>query len=436
LATSSGTQGSARVLAMALPLLFLHVDYQPSVSLGRVGIELSDVALLAILAAALATRRLALLAPGRILYALAAALLAWIAVTVGLADGAYDTGKHAVAAAGFAEYVLLALAVPPLLVGRERFRSFAWVLAVIAALAASVAAIQFVGVDIFGGAGAGRRQPSFVGFHDLAALAGAALASGIAGLALGRLPTRLVTVSCAAGAVGLALSASVAGGAVLLAAAVLVGLVAARRRELTVRRLGAIAAVVGVTLVAIVGVRGGDLSQFARFVGLLPEERTTVEDVQTYSHRALLAYLGVQVFLDQPLAGAGWQATDEFATLGPHLPEARSEFPDLAGQAFPTPEQPYGVQNAWVQSLSDLGIVGFLLFAATLLVPVLVGARTALRAAEPLAALVGAAMLLVAAGVWTAQGLVAASPLQAVTFLAFGLVVVGLNENGARGRTR
>lgn len=420
---------------MALPLLFLHVDYQPSVSIGSVGIELSDLAVLVAVAVALGARRAwSRLAPGRIAYALAGALLAWIGLSVMLAtasDRVYDASTHAVSAAGFAEYALLAVALPLLVLRREHVVLLGWVLTLTAALAAFVALLQYAGVDVFDAAGAGRRQASFVGFHDLAVLAGAVLALGVAGIALGRLPQRLVVVACAAGAVGLALSASVAGGAGLLAATTLIILVAAKRRELSGRRLATIAAVVGATLVTIVGVRGGDLSQFARFVGIISEERTTVEDVQTYSHRTLLAYLGVEVFREHPLAGAGWQASDEFATLKPHLPAARREFPDLAEQAFPTAAQPYGVQNAWVQSLADLGTVGFLLFAATLLVPVALGARSALRAADPLAALAGAAILLVAAGVWAAQGLIATTPLEALTFLGVGLVVVGLNENAS-----
>ena len=431
LATSPGTQWPARVLAAALPLLFLHVDYQPSVELGRAGIELSDLAVLALVATAVATGSLAELRRGRLLYLLTGGLLAWIGLSVLLAaaaDRPYDGWTHAVSAAGFAEYALLAAALP--LLARGRVGLLAWILGAVAALAAFVALLQFAGVDVFGGAGAGRRQPSFVGFHDLAALAGTVLALGVAAIALGRLPRRLVVLLCAGGAVGLALSASVAGGAGVFAATLLVLFVAARRGDLTARRLAAVAAVVGATLVTVVGVRGGDLSQFARFAGLLPEERTTVEDVQTYSHRTLLVYLGWQVFLDHPVAGAGWHASDEFAALEPHLPAARREFPDLAEQAFPTPAQPYGVQNGWVQSLSDLGTIGFLLFAATLLVPAAVGARRALAPAEPYAALAGAAALLVAAGVWTAQGLVAATPLEAVTFLGLGLVVVGLHENG------
>jgi O-antigen ligase len=437
LATSPGTQWPARVLAAALPLLFLHVDYQPSLELGRAGIELSDLAVLALVAAALATGSLGELRRGWLLYLLTGGLLAWIGISLLLAAAAerpYDAWTHVVSAAGFAEYALLAAALP--LLARGRVTLLAWILGSVAALAAFVALLQFAGVDIFGGAGAGRRQPSFVGFHDLAALAGAVLALGVVAIALGRLSRRLVVLLCAGGAVGLALSASVAGGAGILAATLLVLLVAARRDDLTTRRLATVAAVVGATLVTIVGVRGGDLSQFARFTGLLPEERTTVEDVQTYSHRTLLVYLGWQVFLDHPVAGAGGHASDEFATLEPHLPAARREFPDLAEQAFPTPALPYGVQNGWVQSLSDLGTVGFLLFAATLLVPVAVGARRAFGTAEPYAALAGAASLLVAAGVWTAQGLVAATPLEAVTFLGLGLVVAGLHENGGRELVR
>jgi O-antigen ligase len=63
------------------------------------------------------------------------------------------------------------------------------------------------------------------------------------------------------------------------------------------------------TVVGVVALRGGDLAQFGRFVGLLEAQETTSADVQTYSHRTLLGYFGLRVFADHPVTGAGWQAS-------------------------------------------------------------------------------------------------------------------------------
>ncbi len=77
------------------------------------------------------------------------------------------------------------------------------------------------------------------------------------------------------------------------------------------------------------------------------------------------------------------------------------------------------MQNLYVETLADLGLVGFALllalFAAAL--------RTALRAAPGSALpLVGLGWLLLAAGVWNGIGLVPGIPLAALTWLALGLV--------------
>jgi O-antigen ligase len=84
------------------------------------------------------------------------------------------------------------------------------------------------------------------------------------------------------------------------------------------------------------------------------------------------------------------------------------------------PGRRYGVQNAWVQALADLGAIGFLLVAALFALPLWRAGRRAL--AHPgWTALAAAGMLLVVAAVWTAQGLVAALALDTLTWLGIGL---------------
>jgi O-antigen ligase len=84
--------------------------------------------------------------------------------------------------------------------------------------------------------------------------------------------------------------------------------------------------------------------------------------------------------------------------------------------AFPTRKHEWGVQNAYVQSAADLGLVGLVLWLA----PFALALVLALRANAPPGA-VAAFALLAAMGVWGGQGLVAGIPLDAVTWLALGL---------------
>ena len=410
----------ALVLASALPLLLLHGDYQPGLSLGlggtTVDVELSDLAVAAVLAAALvAVRRgarangLRLLLPGALFLA---AAVAGIAVGTAQAEG-YATAAHIVTALVWIEYASLAVAVPLLVRDAASLRVVLWTLAAALAVFDAIALLQF----------AGARQPSLVGFHDLGAAGGVALSVGLAAAAT-RPPwasTRLLSALCATGAVGTILAGSVAAALGLVVALAVVLGAGRAAGVLGGRRAAALTALAAVTVLGVVLLRGGDLGQFARFVGLLPPERTTTEDVQTYSHRTLLGYLGLRVALEHPVVGAGWQATTQYETLAPYVPDARRRFPDVAEQAFPRPDVAYGVQNAYVQALADLGPVGLLAFAGALLVPLAAGARAAARGSA--AALAGAAALAVCAGVWTALGLVGGIATLALTALAAGLVV-------------
>ena len=420
----------AALLAVVTPLVLFHVDYQPGVTLGSgatdVDIVLSDV-LLVLLGAVVARRLLrdgvAVLRPG---------LPLWIARPAGCSPGSgsqpstrsssdrdYAFGQHLVTAAKFAEYAVLALAVPVLARTRGELELLLGAIAGWAALATSVGLAQFAGLDVFDAWAAGRRQPSFLGHHDFAALSGCAFAIGLGALVFQK-HKLLAAAACAAGALGLLVSGSVAGLLGAVAAVAAAGLVAYSRRS-GLRSVAVAAAGVVATGLLLVAFRGNDLDDFLRFTGVLdPKQEQETRGVETYSHRTLLAYLGLRIWTDHPIVGAGWQASGEYDLVSRYVPDARKRFPDVPEEAFPLPGRRYGVQNAWVQSLSDLGLVGFALFAGLIGTGLWLSLRRALRAAA-WPALAAAGMLLVVAAVWTAQGLVAALALDTLTWIALGL---------------
>src|SRR3954447_20551605 len=105
----SGVSTGAAALALAIPFLFLHIKYQPGVRvpLGstHLGLELSDLAVLVVALTALREglrHGFARLRPGLSLWVAAALLIVWIFVRS-------QSLTHAVTAAKFAEYALLAV---------------------------------------------------------------------------------------------------------------------------------------------------------------------------------------------------------------------------------------------------------------------------------------------------------------------------------------
>ena len=126
----------------------------------------------------------------------------------------------------------------------------------------------------------------------------------------------------------------------------------------------------------------------------------------------MLAYIGWQIFLDHPIAGAGWQSLGEGrAGLRAATSTTRAaRFPDTARAGVPVARaSPYGVQNAYMQALADLGLdrLGLLLARS----PPASGSRVrAVWRGPPPAVLPGVlagAWLLLVMGIWAA---VASSP--------------------------
>jgi hypothetical protein len=401
-------------LAAAVPILFLHIKYQPGIRVPvgstHLGLELSDAAVLVVGIAALAEgvrRGFAPLRPALGLWIAAAALLVWILVRS-------ESLKHAITAVKFAEYALLALACPLLLRRRTDWELVAGVAGAWSAVATVVGVLQFAGLGIADAWPAGRRQPSFLGHSDFAALSALALGIGLAALVFAR--RRAGWIPVVTGALGLILAGATAGLIGVTAGVVALGYAASMRRTLRPLDVARIGAIVAVIAAGVLALRAGDFDQFLRFLHVKRQEQSTSANVQTYAHHTLLAYVGYRIWRSHPVAGAGWQGSNDPDNVDPVLPAAHRKFPDEPPIAFPTRAHEYGVQSAYVQAAADLGVIGLALW----LLPFAVGIVLALRANAPPGAL-AAFVLLAAMGLWGAQGLVAGVPLDALTWLGLGL---------------
>jgi O-antigen ligase len=82
------------------------------------------------------------------------------------------------------------------------------------------------------------------------------------------------------------------------------------------------------------------------------------------------------------------------------------------------------VQDVWIQSLADLGVVGLALLVATFAAVFVLGLKV-VRARLDAAALVGLSWTALVVWLWAAQSFVAGIPLDAVTWLGFGFVATG-----------
>ena len=425
----SGISPGVAALSLAVPFLFLHIKYQPGVRVPlastHLGIELSDVAIVVVAAFAVREGRRAGFAPLRPalpLWIAAAGLVVWVAVRS-------QSLTHLVTAAKFSEYALLAVSLPLVLRRRDDWEVVAAAVVAWSVVATGFGLLQIFGLHIADAWAAGRRQPSFLGHSDFAALSAFALAIGLAAVLIGR--RRIGWVGVVAGAAGLMLAGATAG--LIGTAAGAVGLLYAvsRRRRLVLRDFTVSGLVVAVVAAGVLVLRAGDFEHFLRFLHLKGAE-TQTSNIETYSHHTLLAYIGYRIWRDHPVVGAGWQASTEPATVDPQLPAAHRKFPDVAPLAFPTREHEWGVQNAYVQSAADLGLVGLVLFVT----PFLLALLYALRANAPPGA-VATFTILAAMGIWIGQGIVAGIPLDAVTWLGMGLAATAVAERiptAARGR--
>jgi hypothetical protein len=422
----------AVVLALALPVLFLHVAYQPGVSVGfgstSATAYLSDFAVWIVALAALATglvQGFARLRAGLPVWLTGAAFLGWILVAVAYGTGrtpGYSWHVHGVTALKFAEYALLALSAPLLIRRRGDVAIVFTSLTLWSALATAVGLAQFFGAQIFLAGTAGRRQASFLSSLDFTALSGAALLVGLTALTLPALglDRRLAWAAVVSGALGVILGGSISGVLGLAAAGVAILAVQVARGELRAHRVLVIGLTCAVVVVGALAIRGSDLDAFVHFVGASTKSKPPSK-IETYAHRTLLLWLGFEIWKDHPLLGSGFEAATEPGAFEPHLAAAHRRFPDEAPAAFPSrsPQRRYGAQNLYVETLADLGAVGLALLAALFAAGIWIAARAGLAGvALGTLALAWLALLL---GLWTAQGFVAGIPLDALLWLGFGL---------------
>jgi hypothetical protein len=426
---------AALVLAVAVPFVFLHAHYQPHLAAGQVDVDLTD---LAILAAALAglwdglRRGWRPLRAGLTIWPPLAGFLVLIVLSLAWArygDPHYVLGSHLVSALKFCEYAVLAPAAALALRARADRRVFFWAVALWASFLALVAALQFLGVvNEFEGRRPVQREPSYIGIHDLGAFAGAGLSMLFAAIVLAPVKAR-ARIAGIAGAVGVALAAAfdAVGGMVVAAAAIWV--VARRRGRISVPRTAALAGVCALVVIAAILLRSSSIVSFMRFLGVKANNQQTSGHVQSYAQRVMLGYIGVRIWLNHPVVGAGWQESQLPHSFAPILPAAHRRFHSQPAYAFPAPQHEWGVQNGIVQTLADLGVVGLLLLAATFAAAFRLLVRVARRGPPDLArsALAATGWLILAIAVFTGTGLLAGAVVDAQLWLGLGLAAA-LNE--------
>jgi hypothetical protein len=174
---------------------------------------------------------------------------------------------------------------------------------------------------------------------------------------------------------------------------------------------------IALAMLGAVAMRGNDLGHY---LGLKRTKHPST-DVESYAHRTVLAYIGYRIWRDHPIAGVGFEASNDASRYLRYVPAAKARYPHQPALVFPTATRSYGVQNFYVQHLADLGVVGLLLLAALFVSSLALGARRL----GSTGAVIGVLWTLAVAGLWIALGIVAGLPLDALTWLAFGLAARG-----------
>jgi hypothetical protein len=332
--------------------LFRAADL-PSVELGAAGTQLSigpaDVALLitGVLAAMRLRARRTIPSPWLLAAAAAFALL--------IVASAIPNGADAVAAAGkLAEFALLTLGAAAFVDTRARFATLAAFLVGVCVVATAWGTVEFV-ID------GGKRQGSFMGEHDLAALATMALVFGLAHVfARDRLPPTVALVGIGVGSVGIVLGASLASVLGLYIGAAAMFALARVRRSLRRRAVVLTLVICAAVTAGTYGVRSADLGFLQAWFGPPPE--TPGQYAASWSQRLIYVYIGRRVFLSHPLLGTGWEGELPPSDYAKYLPDARERFPDQPPPYFPPEDETLIPQQTFDQVLFELGLVGAVLF--------------------------------------------------------------------------
>jgi O-antigen ligase len=427
------------VLATATVLSLIRSIDQPSFTVELAGSEITFVladAALAVLAGFCISRLLgsgSLPRPARALAISAAAFSAWL-----LLSSAANGATAVIAAAKLLEYGVLALGFVLFVRRRLQLWLLIGVLVAFTVLAVAYGLLAFFDAPFVESRFPGRRQPSFLGEHDLAALSTMTLVVALAALftprhRLGRLPL----VAGVAGAIGVVLGAAVAGllGLYLAVAAILA--VAAARRQAAKRPVVVTLVVTAAITVGVLSLRSGDLGAFLRSVGIGEKREDTFGNAASWNERLIDAYIGGRIFLDNPVVGTGWHGElppEEYVRF---LEDARAHFPDQPQTYFPSTDV-FIPQQTYDQVLYELGIVGAILF----LVLAFVTVRTAVHVArrwprgdpDETAAYLPAAWLAALAGGLSGAALFGGIPLAAIFWITIGVTAVAPSLAPPAGR--
>ena len=356
----------------------------------------------------------------------AAVLLVVVMVSLsypGLRNEPYDWHARLVSALKFCEYATLAPAVPLLLRGREGVRLV--LRAVVCGASSrppsdcSSTPVSSTRCSVADRRSASRRCSATTISRPCRAGPSHSASSPSYWTGKTSFGRRWLAPALAAGGLGVVISGAMTGViGMWLALAVLAA--AAQRHGRLVRRAATIATAVAILVtLGTAGIRGTALRDFAAFLGL--HRNVTPGAVESYAQRTVLGYIGLKIFLTEPVTGVGYQGSSDAWAYRPQLAAAHDRFPGQPDDAFPSPKHPWGVQNLYIQTLADLGVIGAAALAGLFAAALAVGLRGGPAATLPLA---GVAWLLVAAGVWIGIGIVPGIPLAALTWIALGLVSV------------
>jgi O-antigen ligase len=419
------------LLPLVFVLVFVLVAFVPGVSSGTDTVDLADLGVLAVTILALVRVHrdgVEALRGSMWLWVGSLALLLYVAAASlypTISDPDYAWKTHLATAVKFAEYFVLAPVTAVLLRDRTSIGRFYAVIAGFTAVAAAIAVLQLCGVHIFRAWPAGERQPSFTGVANLGTLGAAALALAFLGVLWpGSITRRVTAFLLVSGLVAVVISAEIAAG-LGLGGVLLVSLfVVHKRRGLEPRRVLLVCGVTAICALGLLVMRAGDFSQFARSFGIMKAQKATTENIQTYAQRTLMLYIGLRIFEAHPIFGAGWQSVREYHVYSPFLAAAHRRFPNESAQSFPSPQNRWGVDNAYVESLAELGLVGTAFFLAFLGITLGLGLRGSLRAPPPAAqlALAGLLWMIVTMGIWAGEGFDPGSGFAALAFFAIGLI--------------
>lgn len=418
------------VLATATVLSLIRSIDQPSFTVDLAGSEVEFVladAALAVLAGFCGQRLLgsrSLPRPAHALAIAAAAFSAWLFIS-----SAANGTTAVVAAAKLLEYGLLALGIVLFVRRRLQLWLLVAVLVGFTVVAVGYGVLTFFDAPLVDSRFPGRRQPSFLGEHDLAAVSTMTLAFALTALfvpnhRLGRLPL----VAGIAGAVGVILGAAVAGllGLYLAVGAILV--VAIARREAAKRPIVVSLAVTAAITIGVLSLRSGDLGAFLRSVGIGERQDDPFGNAASWNERLIDAYIGGRIFLDNPVVGTGWHGELPPEEWARYLDDVRARFPDQPESYFPSADDVFIPQQTYDQVLYELGVVGALLF----LVLAFVTVRTAARVArawprgdpDEVAAYLPAAWVAALAGGLTGAALFGGIPLAAIFWITIGVTAL------------